>query len=276
MKVIFLNRLIAVFLLFSCFGAFVYADIKLVEPIEQALSDKEVAFLGLVPSGSSFPVIASTDSLSEGIFWDSLSIDESTLPAGFSYVSSVENDQRLSIVVTVPVNAIENIYEFKVQAKKSVPGGSVIIQSFTAKIEVRKNVVSAVFSESTPEKKEFFVGEKKYFRVSFANQSISDQVVLVSSGLERDWFSGASFTVPAKQTIQAELPVAIKVHGKKDFSFFVHSKNNKALLSSFDASILARPTLQGKLSATSFGFPFFSLSVAPAYFFNAIIGSFLQ
>lgn len=262
------------FVFLPLFFSFVYANILVVEPAEYNLSNQEVIDFGVVAAGDDLKLIFSTNSGTAGAEWDSVLIQTpTTSQSPWVYTFSIENQKRLLATISIPSDARENIYEIKVTALNS---SLMLSESFTFRLEVRKKVVSAVVASLDLPSKEYFVGDKKNFKISLTNSSITPQTILVSSTLPREWFGGTIVEVPKKQTIDVTVPVTAKVHGVKDFSFVVKDADTLLELSFFDASITSKPTLSGKLSATTLGFPFFSPSIAYVYFFNAMIGSFLQ
>ncbi|GEM_PF-2991741 len=265
----FKKTFFAVFLLL--FVPSVFAEVFLVEPFELSVSDQEVVDLGLVAAGDSVQLIVSTDSGTEGVLWDSLSIESTTGPLGWEYSFWQENEKRVSLLFLVPLNLPENVYEIKIATENN---DYPLKESFTVRVEVRKNVMQALVSESGPASQDFFVNGKKNFKITLTNPAITNQKVVISSDLARGWLEDTVVEVPRKQTKDFIVPVTARVHGKKNFSFILKSENTGLEFASFDASISAKPTLEGKLSATTFGFPFFSPSLAHVYFFNSIIGSF--
>mgnify|MGYP001567782324 CR=1 FL=1 len=257
--------LLALVVSFSCI---VFADISVVEPFEFTASDQEVVDLGIASSGDVVQIIVSTETNGEA-FWSALEVE--SLPVDWTYIFSVENEKRIFVSIMIPRDAAENVYEFRVSALRNSPS---LKEYFVGKLEVRNKVVSGVITDIDGSSKDYFVGENKRFKVSLTNSAVTNQEVLIYSSLSRDWLEPMAIMVPKKQTVEVIVPVTARVHGRKDFSLNVKSGINDFELESFDAFILARPTLVGKISATSLGFPFFTPSLVHIYFFNSIIGSF--
>lgn len=283
-------RFVFVLLLLVFFASFGFAEILVVEPLEQRILDEEVIDLGVAAAGETVLLIASTESGVSGVDWDLFSLDEKTLPEGWEYYTATENPKRLSLYIQVPVDARENIYEFNVVAKNN---RLLVSEFFIARLEIRKNLLTVVVSEE--EGQEVFVNQPKTFRVVLTNPSIADHYVKLSSNLSSDWIGSVTVFVPAKEQassigpsleerilvpkkeiVEISFAVVPRISGKKDLSINVFSQVNGFKVSSFQSSVYARPTLFGKVSSTSFGFPFFTPSLFGAYFFSGFAGSFFS
>ncbi|MBI2598044.1 MAG: hypothetical protein HYW50_02510 [Candidatus Diapherotrites archaeon] len=247
-----------------------HADFFLVEPFEQKILDGGAAEIGVVSGGETFEIIvAAESSLGEGIFWNSLSVDQSTLPTGWTFLSQSPSEKRLVLAVTVPVGAQKNIYNLQIVAASDALGFS---ESFTARVRVRDDLLKVAINN--PSLNQFPLnGEKTVYNIVLRNDSIAPNSLKISSTLQTDWFEVVSVEVAPKETLNASFEVILQTEGKKDFEIKVFSDTSQKEISSFKSTLVVRPTLFGKLSAPQKGFPFFSFSIAPFYFFNSMIFS---
>lgn len=269
MKSLF-KALVFLFCLFLGLSAF--AEVSLFEPIEKRVFDGESVDLGAAAFGETFRIIASTDSGFEGITWDSLSAQAPSTASDWLFESGRENTKRIFLQVTLPHEMQEGIYEFQVRASNSTLS---FTESFTARLEVRRKLVKTAVSEEGPIQP-ITVNNVKKYKLTFTNPSIASQTLEIGSSLPLDWFSGKTLTIGPKKTVEETVEVRPLVHGKKDFSMQVISAQSQAEISSFGLSVQASPTLTGKFSSMSTGFPFFAPTFFSAYLFTGFVGSFFS
>ena len=247
------------------------ADVLMISPFEKTLSVGDVVELGSIAPGESFELIFSDESLlGQEIMWSKASVKQSSLPAAWTAIDSEEGKKRLVVLVSVPAAAKPNVYQFKVALSND---DFQLSEEITAKIDVKKGLIKAVIDEAELNQSPM-VNEKVKFNIVLTNSSISDHRVKVKSTLPFNWFEEKEFIVPAKQVVEQQLLVAPRVFGRKAFSFSVVSELNGEHISSFDSVLSVKPTLKGKFASSISGFPFFTVTLLPYHFFNALFSLF--
>jgi len=68
------------------------------------------------------------------------------------------------------------------------------------------------------------------------------------------------------------IAISPKNYGVKKFSFFTKSLLTEKVLSEISPRIEVKPSLKSKYGAALYGFPFFTPSLLPYYWFNSFIG----
>ena len=252
-------------------SASVAADVSLVNPFEETFSDQEVFSLGLVAQGENFEVIASNETgLGDSIRWDELGIKPDTLPTGWIAFSTNKGERRVGVTVAVPKDAESNIYQLTLVATNKRLG---ISDTIYARVEVKENLLNAAIS-NTGLNESPLVNEKVTYEISITNNSIAPHKVLVSSDLPESWFVPKEITIPPKKTATETLEITPRNFGRENFTIKVASQLTGKDVVAFNTMLLVRPTLEGKLTPTLYGIPFFSMSMLPFYYFNTILGQF--
>ncbi len=251
----------------------VHADFFLVLPFEQKLFGGDIVDIGAVSSGETFEVSISDETFFEsGVRWSKVEISQGALPVGWVVLAPNVFEKRFLLKISVPKNALPNIYSFKVLASNESLGLS---EEFTVRVLVKENLFSAAINN--PALNQFpLAGEKVVFDVVLRNDSIASHSVKVFSSLPRDWFEELQVVVGSGQTVNAKFEVFPKVVGKRDFKIIVSSNLSQKEVAALGSSVMVRPTIIGKLSAPENGYPFFSFSLGAFYFFNSFLFSFFS
>ena len=244
------------------------ADITIVNPIEETFSDQEVLKLGTAAQGETFEIIVSNDTgMGDSIRWDSLAIGEETLPDGWVAFSTNQGERRVGVTIGVPDDAPPNVYQLTLVATNTKLN---ISHTVYARVEVKENLMNAAIS-NTGLNENPLVEEKVSYSISLTNNSIAPHKVVVSADLPDSWYAAKELTVPPKKTITETLDITPRSFGRKDFSFSVSSALTEREIVRFNSVLLVRPTLEGKLNQTIYGFPFFTVSMLPFYYFNTVL-----
>lgn len=253
------------FLLLACQA---FADVYLVEPVDRAVlpADSGVISFGKVAGGETLDVVVKKKS-GTGPEWDSLSVDNSLLPQGWSS-ESIETDKTLIARVSIPANAATSTQRLKFTASNS--SGLAFGESFYATVSVNENLLEASFESLSLGS---VVGTPAKFSLVLNNDSIASHSIVVRSSLPEYWFSARAIELAPLETRAVELDVTPYYYGEKNFSFSVDSALNGKTFS-FPARLSVKPTLTGMYGAGMAGFPFFSPAMLPYYLISGFLSLF--
>ena len=253
-------------------SAGVLADISLVNPFEETFSNEGVFRLGTVAQGENFEIIISNETgLGDEIRWGEFEVNPGTLPEGWVAFSTNKGERRIGATISIPLDAEPNIYQLTLVAKNNRIG---ISNTVFARVEVKENLLNAAIS-NTGLNESPLVNEKVFYEISITNNSIAPHRVVIGSDLPKSWFMPVEITIPPKKTITEKIEVIPRNFGRRNLSFNVFSSLTEKEVVSFNSVLLVRPTLEGKLTPTLYGLPFFSMSLLPFYYFNTILGYFV-
>lgn len=251
---------LAIVLLLACS---VFA-VRLIEPVSKELTEG-TNFAGTVAPGNNVELIFSKELTNK---YTSVEVT-SELPAGFNYVTSA-GLESLKVSISVPGNAPNG--DYPVSVRLSGPGVDDLASlSFTV-VRGQLDVSPSVIVEQT-----VVADSRADYKFFFVNNTDSSAVFDLTANLPANWTNENTFaskTVPQKiivprhSSTEQSFSVFPRVQGKKEFSVIVNFEDSKK---QFSFAVNALPTLRSKLQAPVFGLPFFSFSVLPSYFADAIV-----
>lgn len=262
---------IVLFAFLIIFSSFAFASVEMTFPEKAVLEDSGSVQAGTVSPGQSFDLVFSDNSGGE-FEWDSIELVRSSLPANWVVLPAQKTDSSIALTITVPLNEQENTRVLKVRLSNSNQGVS---EQIGVVVSVKKSLVNVSFarvSQDTP----YSIGDKIKYTVTASNSSIARDSVLIGANLPSTWFVARRINLKPKDSAIIEIVVVPQSYGKRTFSFsgFLSSKN--AYISSFATEVEIIPTLKGKFSATSSGFPFFTFSLLPFQLIDSIIAGLIK
>jgi len=262
----FKKQLILVFILLLAVSVF---SVRLIDPISLQLSSTETSFVGNVNVGNSIELIFSKELTNK---YDSVSL-VSELPTGFDYQTKNELE-TIKLLIFVPKNAVIGNYPFTIAL--TGPNG-------TDKVSINFNVVNdaLVVSESNIAEQTANVNSTTSYSLFFKNKSQGNAVFVITSDLPEGWMSkdalskakfSKTIIVPKESSVDVSFEVFPRLEGKKKFNVKVEYGNT---FSDFSFAVNAKPTLESKLEAITYGLPFYSFSLLPSYFIDSLISMIL-
>jgi len=254
------------FTTFLLLASVALADVQVLYPVESNLNSSSTIQAGFVGPNQEFELIFS-DNSGHGFEWNTLQVDESSLPSGWQVASISLTDASLIARIKVPRNAQPNFYVLKLFFSNDKNPS--VMENVSVSVVVKQNLLDVSFArpsiESIP-----VVGENVSYKVVLSNSSIAPQNVSVSSSLPSNWFKPFEVEVKPNSVEEIDLLINPKSYGKHSFSFQVVSEE-ETIIKSYSAGLNVRPTLKGKFSAALSGFPFFTFNLLPFQLFNAFI-----
>lgn len=250
------------FLLLLCIlliSVSVFAEIKMIYPVEKTVYDTDSIKLGAVQPGETFQVVVLKKNGDKK--WQDVSVDTELLPGWI--VKKEVFDKSFSLFFSVPAN-LEETYQ---NVKITLFDGS-LAESFSAGVLIKKNLLSAGIVKFD---KETVVGEPVNLKLNLINDSIAQHTVLIKSSLPYYWFSGDKIILKPKTSAVASLIVFPQAYGLRHFSIFVDSAQNNTRFADFDVELNVLPTLRGKYLTSFTGFPLFAPSLFPFYLIDALL-----
>lgn len=244
------------------------AAVYIVEPVDRAVlpADSEAVFFGKVARGETMNVVIKKKS-GTGPEWNSLSVDLSILPQGWSS-KTLETDKTLIAMISIPKDAATSTQRIKLIAGNS--SEPAFDQGFYATVSVNESLLDASFENLGLDAT---VGKAARFTLVLNNDSIASHTVSVESTLPAYWFPARAIELAPLEARTVELDVVPYYYGEKNFSFSVHSSlNGKSF--SFPATLGVKPTLAGMYRAGLAGFPVFSPGMLPYYVISGFLSLF--
>ena len=254
-----LKKLLLLVALIAFFSG-VYAAAFLVSPVQREITDNGITEIGSVSPGETAELFFRKKS-GEGFDWQSISIDDATLPDGWEF-SSTANADSISLRLFVPADAAEStqLLGFRLESDgRNLP--------FTGKFFVKRNLLAMAIPDLN---RKSVVGEKVPFRLVAVNDSIAMQRVSVSSTLPDYWMKPKTFEIGPKESKELAFDILPRTYGERNFKFSAKSDFGSARRD-FSARLVVSPTLQSKFSAPIFGFPFFSPTTLLPYAVNSVL-----
>lgn len=245
-----------------------FAAVYIVEPVDTAVlpAGSDSIYFGKVARGETLNIVVKKKS-GTGPEWDSLSVDMSLLPQGWSS-KTVETDKTLIAMISIPKNAATSTQRIKFTAANS--SEQAFAESVYATVSVNESLLDASFENLGLDA---IVGEAAKFVLVLNNDSIAKHSVVVQSNLPDYWFSARAIELAPLETSVIELDVMPYYYGEKKFSFSVHSALNSKSFS-FPARLSVKPTLAGMYRAGLAGFPVFSPGMFPYYIISGFLSLF--
>ena len=262
----FKNQLIWIFVLLLAANVF---SVRLIDPISLQLSPTESNFVGNVNVGNSIELIFSKELTNK---YDDVKM-VSSLPTGYDY--EIKNElETVKLIITVPKNAVIGNYPFIV---------SLIGPNGADKIPVNFNVVTdaLIVSESNIAEQTTNVNSVASYSLFLKNKSQGNAIFTLTSDLPEGWMNKnplfkekfeRKIIVPKDSSMDITFDVYPRLEGKRNFTLNVAYGNTS---SDFSFAVNAKPTLESKLEAITYGLPFYSVSLLPSYFLNSLISMIL-
>src|SRR3989338_1641964 len=257
-------------LTFILLSALVSAEIGLVSPVEYKASHQETVALGSLQAGETLELIVSRSTGPESVPWKQAIVEPKFIPVGWRAEDYGLVGKIFLVKIFVPLTALPGEYSFRVKLLSGSEDYS--NEVFDALIQVERGLVKANIANL---KRLTAQDQPVSFKLSLLNDSIAQHSVSVESTLGLNWFKPVQLSLKPRSTLDYTLTVNPVVASRAPFSFSVRSLVSSQPVNRFDAVLEVRPTLQGKLEAASYGFPFYTYSLAPFYFLNALLAPFL-
>ncbi len=247
----------ALFVLLS--AQMVLGAVQVLSPVEAGLTNGSSIQAGSVSPGQVFELIFS-DNSGLGFEWDRVAVDNASLPAGWTIVSTQAIDPALIVRIKVPTTAQPNFYVLNLLFSNS--DNPSVQESVNVRLVVKQDLLNVSFARQTPEGFSV-VGSDVLYKAVITNSSIAPHNLKVSSTLPNTWFEGRSLVVKPNSVEELDLVVSPQVYGKDVFSFYAESLDQGVVVESFSSELNIRPTLKGKFGSAFNGFPFFTFSLVP-------------
>ncbi len=249
----------------------VSAEMDLLTPVEYKASHQETVYLGEAQPGETLELLLSrATGQPSGAFWQQAVVEPRFLPNGWSAVDSATGEKTFQVRVMVPLDAAPGLNQFRVKLLSGSEDFS--NEVFDAVVKVQSGLVKANIANL---KRLTTQNQPVSFKLSLINDSIAPHDVFVESTLGLNWFKPVRLTLKPKSAQDFSLTVNPVIASRVPFSFSVRSLVSNQPLNRFDAVLEVRPTIEGKLEAASYGFPFYTYSLAPFYFLNALLVRFI-
>lgn len=254
----FKKVLVIFFLLLLFSGVF---SIRLVDPISKTLVNDD--YVGSVVRGSELELIFSKEL---GKF-STLQI-VTDLPDKFN-VRIEDYLESIKVFIKVPKDALKSQYDFEIKMLGRET------KSIRLYFLVEDNLLDASINNHFGKN---YVNSPVSYEIFLINNSYADVEFFIQSQLPFSWVnnsnnSNKSIIVPKKSIVKEELIIFPQFEGKRNFELEVLAIDFKK---NFSVFVEAKPTIVGKNSVVFSGFPFYSISLAPSYFFNGLIAFFLK
>lgn len=264
-------RIFVLFGFLALFCGFAFAGIEMTFPEKSSLEDQGSVEAGSVSPGQSFDIVFS-DNSGRGFEWDSIEVLKTSLPQGWSVSRPQITDSSLALTLWVPVNSQEQTNVLRVRLSNS---SNIVSEVIGVVVSVKKNLVNFSFSRVSPDK-QYSIGDKIKYGVSVSNSSIGSDSAVISANLPSNWFSPKRIDLKPKESVFADLEVIPQNYGKRAFVFSGLLTSRNAYVGSFESEVEVAPTLKGKFSAPSSGFPFFTFSLLPFQLIDSVIAELLK
>lgn len=244
-------------------------SVRLIDPISKELSSTD-NFVGTVAPGNTIELIFSKELTKK---FDAVEL-LTPLPNGFS--SSIKQEKEsIKLLISVPKDAVVGDYPITVRIFGAQDDERLAL-SFSV-VEGSLDVSPSEISSRTT-----LVDSIAEYPFFFVNNTDADAIFTIDTDLPAAWDSvnnfavkkeSRKFVVLRRQTLDAKLAIYPRQQGSKEFNVRVSYENTSK---DFSFMVVAQPTLSSKLSATLYGLPFYSFSLLPSYFVNAIVSSYFK
>lgn len=251
----FKKAIVLFFLILLFSGAL---SIRLVDPISKTLSNND--YVGSVVRGSELELIFSKE------FGRFSSLELVTgLPDEFN-VRKQDYLESIKLFIDVPKNALKSEYYFEIELTGR--DSKLVRLYFIVEDNLLDSSINNYFSKS-------YVGEKASYEFSLINNSHADVNFIISSNLPFSWNEELKkeVVVPKRSIVKEELVIYPQFATSKNFNFMVSAVDYEK---NFSVFLESKPTIIGKNNVFFNGLPFYSISLAPSYFFNSLISIFFN
>ncbi len=233
-------------------------SIRLVDPISKTLNNND--YIGSVVPGSELELIFSKE------FGRFSSLELKTqLPQSFK-VRTEDYLESIKMFIIIPEDALMSEYYFEVRMTGRDEESARVY--FIVADNLLDSSVNNYFSES-------YVGQNAGYEFSLINNSHADTVFTITPKVPFSWINESKKTivVPKKTVLKEKIFINPQFAGNQNFNIVVESFEGKK---EFSVLLIAKPTLVGKNKVFFNGLPFYSISLAPSYFFNSLIANFFN
>jgi len=264
----FKKAFIVLALILFCSSVF---SLRLIEPLSKVISEED-SFVGTVAVGNELEMIFSKELTDK---YSSVEVI-SSFPEGFSVSSKVEKES-IKVFVRVPEEAVFGDYSLSLLFS----GES---QSESADVFFTVVSDSLDVSPASTAQQSVFVDSPAEFKLFFVNNTDSDAFFEIVPELSPNWIYpenifyspsvGASIHVLIEKRSATEKSFFVypRIQGSKEFKVKVYFEND---VREFSFRVNALPTIKSKLDPIIQAFPFYSISLIPAYIIQAFASLFL-
>ncbi len=203
-------------------SSFVVANITLVYPFQQQLTDNSSISINDIAAGEGFEItINNQTDYGESYWWDTLTVTEDSLPKGWvSEPSKIQGDQ-LTIRVKAWGSADEGPYSIKIKASSL---SKVVRDEFLlVNVNVKNNLQKIGVKELN---KQGIVNSPILFEFVIINNSNQEHSFILSSNLPNNWMKKQEVNVQANGSKTVIVEVLPLNYGETTFEFYADSKLN--------------------------------------------------
>ncbi|MFH1895556.1 MAG: hypothetical protein ABIJ74_03205 [archaeon] len=237
------------------------SGLKIVFPVEAEVLGGSPVELGSVSPGQTFELIVFDERF-----------DSIELQGKFSdwphETEFYEKNTAIRITVPKEISLGTKSISFKAFDSKNES----LEQSFNAVLNVRKDLWSVNVSDLVQETR---VDVPAKFDLTFSNESIAGQKIIVFSSLPSFWLNQKTFVLEPKSVSKQLVVVNPRHYGQREFDF-VFDAPDSSEQKKFRARLLIESSLSSKYSSPAFGFPFFTPSLYSFYLFSSGIAVSMQ
>lgn len=239
-------------------------SVRLIDPVSLVFSDNEDNFVGIVSPGGKLELIFSKELTNRYEDVELLT----PLPSGFSYSTRSELES-IKVFIFVPEYAISG--DYPVEARIFGKNKEDLIHFY---FTVDSSVVDV--SPLDISLKETIVDSGAEYKIFFVNNSDAQATFTISTDLppnwsQKDFFAKEPFlkqvTVAKRSSATDSIIIYPRLAGEKKFKVIVSYASGKK---EFSFAVNTKPTLKSKLEMPKNALPFFSFSLLPSYFINAL------
>ncbi len=257
----FKKALLVVFVLILASTVF---SVRLIDPVSLVFVDGGSNFVGTVAPGGNLELIFSKELTNR---YDGVELLTS-LPNGFGYSTKSELE-AIKVFISVPQYAVNGDYPIEARIfgenRDDVINFYFTVDSSTVDVSPSDISLQETLVDSSAEYKLFFVNN------SDAEASFSISTDLPPNWSQNDFFAKKVFSKQIKVAKHSSATDSVFVYprlaGEKKFKVIVSYADEKK---EFSFAVNAKSTLKSKLEMPKNGLPFFSFSLLPSYFINAL------
>jgi hypothetical protein len=233
-------------------------SIRLVDPISKTLTGDD--YVGSVAKGTELELIFSKEF---GRFNDIEITKE--LPKNFD-IRVEDYLESIKVFVNVPKEAINSEYFFEVTLIGRDEESARIY--FIVEEGLFRSSLNNYYASTNA------LSEANY-EFSLINNSEADVNFVIDLKLPFSWVNKNEKVVfvPRNSVVKETISIFPQVSGEKTFKVLIKNPDEEKEFSLF---VDANPTIFSKLKSSLNGFPFYSISQAPSFFFNSTIASFFN
>lgn len=235
-------------------------SIRIVEPIYQDVTDS--VNVGKMMPGTTMELIFSK---AYGRINDVKITGNLNETDGFN-ITQINDLENFKILIDTKKNTPEKEYEIEIEFNGTY------YQKIKVYFTVEKNLLEIILNNHYAKSN---VNEKTSFDLLFVNKSNAAIIIDLTTDAPKYLLSNNfsnRITIPKSSKTIYSLEVIPKVEGEKKINLEISYLDVKK---DFTTTLIGTPTIISKFTSPYYGFPFYSISVALNYYFNAILVGFL-